>query len=245
MVLIAICDDETMISAELERSLIAIFGEQKVTCEIDVFFSGEDLCRKMASGGHYDLIFLDIEFAKDEINGVEVGRIIRDVHQNHLTSIVYISWEKKYALNLFDLQPFHFLIKPLTHEKLEEVIRKYLKISRLWTEEFTYKKGHDTFKVQIKDMIYLESRDRKLILHLADGKKEECYGSLKEVYTAQLQKFDFLFIHAAYVVNYDYISTVRYKQLFLAGSETPLPISPNRKNDVRQRYMEIMKRRMQ
>ena len=244
MVLIAICDDEITIGAELERALLEIFGLQKVECEIDVFFSGEDLCRKMEAGAHYDLIFLDIEFAKDEANGVEVGRLIRDVHQNHLASIVYISWEKKYALDLFDTQPFHFLIKPLERGKTEEVIRKYLKISGLWAGEFTYKKGHDIFKVSIKDIIFLESRDRKLILHLADGRTEEFYGALKEVYNEQLQRFDFLFIHAAYVVNYDYVTTVKYNQLFFAGSEIPLPISPNRKNEVRQRYMEIMKRRV-
>ena len=244
MVLIAICDDEVTIGAELERALMEIFAQQKIACEIDVFFAGEDLCRKMESGTHYDLIFLDIEFAKDEINGVEVGRLIRDQHQNHLTSIVYISWERKYALDLFDIQPLNFLIKPLAHGKIREVIRKYLKIAGLWAGEFTYKKGHDTFKVQIKDIIYLESRDRKLILHLADGRKEEFYGALKEVYNEQLQKFDFLFIHAAYVVNYDYVTAVKYNQLLLVGSETALPISPNRRNEVRNRYLEIMKKRM-
>jgi len=244
MVMIAICDDEITIGAELERTLIEIFAQQKVKCEIDVFFSGESLCQKMETGVHYDLIFLDIEFAKGEINGVEVGRLIRDVHQNHLASIIYISWEKKYALDLFDIQPFNFLVKPLDRGKIDEAIRKYLKISGLWAGEFTYKKGHDIFKMQIKDIIYLESRDRKLILHLTGGRSEEFYGALKEAYTEQLQRFDFLFIHAAYVVNYDYVTTVKYNQLFLSGSETPLPISPNRKNEVRQRYMEIMKRRV-
>ena len=244
MVLIAICDDEVAICAELERTLIEIFSQQKVEYEIDVFFTGEDLYRKMEAGTHYDLIFLDIEFAEDKASGVEIGHLIRDVHQNHLTSIVYISWEKKYALDLFDIQPFNFLIKPLEHRKIEEIIRKYLKISGLWAGEFAYKKGHDTFKVQIKDVIYLESRDRKLILHLANGRKEEFYGALEEAYNEQLQKFDFLFIHAAYVVNYDYVTTVKYNQLLLAGGEISLPVSPNRKNDVRQRYMEIMKRRV-
>ena len=244
MVLIAICDDEITIGAELERTLMEVFAQQKVECEIDVFFAGDDLCRKMEAGAHYDLIFLDIEFAENETNGVEVGRLIRDTHQDHLASIVYISWEKKYALDLFDIQPFNFLIKPLERGEIEEVIIKYLKISRLWDGNFTYKKGHNTFKVQMKDVIYLESRDRKLILHLAGGKKEEFYGALKEIYNEQLQKFDFLFIHSAYAVNYDYVTTVKYNQLFLAGSETSLPISPNRKNEVRQRYMEIMKRRV-
>ena len=244
MIMVAICDDEIAIGAELERALIEIFNQRKIECEIDVFFTGEDLCRKMESGAHYDLIFLDIEFAKDDVNGVEIGRLIRDEHQNFLTSIVYISWEKKYALDLFDILPLNFLLKPLEREKIEKVIEKYMKIVGLWVGEFTYKKGHDTFKVSIKDIIFLESRDRKLILYLAGGRKEEFYGSLKEVYKEQLQRFDFLFIHAAYVVNYDYVAVVKYNQLFLAGSEMPLPISPSKKNEVRNRYLEIMKKRM-
>ena len=243
MIYIAICDDETKIGAELERTLLDIFNQQKVKCEIDVFFAGDELCRKMNAGAHYDLIFLDIEFAKNEINGVEIGRLIRDAHHNHMVSIVYISWEKKYAMQLFEIRPMDFLIKPLDYEKLEQTVSTYLKVSGLWSREFTYKKGHDTYKVQAKNIIYLESSDRKLILHLSDGRKEEFYGALKEAYNEQLHKLDFLFIHASYVVNYDYVSSVKYNQLLLAEGQVPLPISPNRRSEVRERYYEIMKKR--
>jgi len=243
MVWIAICDDEIKIGAEVECALVEIFDQQKIEYEIDVFFSGEELCRKMESGAHYDLIFLDIQFAEDKLNGVEVGRLIRNAHQNHLVSIVYISWTKKYALDLFDLQPLNFLVKPLARERIEEVIQKYMTIAGLWSKEFTYKKGHDAYKVQTKNIVYIESHGRKLILHLADNKKEEFYGSLKEAYLEQLQKFDFLFIHAAFVVNYDYVAAVKYNQLFLTDYETPLPISPNRRAEIRERYFSIVERR--
>ena len=243
MVYVAICDDETKIGAELERTLIGIFNRLKVECEIDVFFAGDELRRKMEAGMHYDLIFLDIEFAKDGINGVEVGRLIRDTHHNHMVSIVYISWEKNYAMQLFEIRPMDFLIKPLEYEKVEQAIRTYLKIAGLWSGAFTYKKGHNICKIHTKNIIYLESSDRKLILHLADGRKEEFYGSLKEAYNEQLHRFDFLFIHASYVVNYDYIAAVKYNQLFLTESQIPLPISPNRRSDIRERYYEIMKKR--
>jgi len=243
MVYIAICDDETKIGAELERILIDIFNQLKVECEIDVFFTGDELRLKMEAGVHYDLIFLDIEFAKGEINGVEVGRLIRETHRNYIVSIVYISWEKKYAMQLFEIRPMDFLIKPLVCEKVEQTVRIYLRIVGLWSGEFTYKKGHNTCKVQAKNIIYLESSDRKLILHLADGRKEEFYGSLKEAFNEQLQRFDFIFIHASYVVNYDYITAVKYNQLLLTENQISLPISPNKRNEARERYYEIMKKR--
>ena len=243
MLIVAICDDERNIGSELENTLFEIFYKLNIKADIDVFYTGEELRRHIEAGAHYDLIFLDIQFAQSETDGVEVGRFIRDVHHNHLTSIVYISWEKNYAMQLFEIQPLNFLVKPLTDERIEEVVRRFLKISGLWSGTFTYKIGHDNFKVQIKNIVYLESYDRKIIIHLADGRKEEFYGSIKEAYEGQLKQYDFLFIHNAYVVNYDYVAALKFNQVLLAESTTPLPISKHRKNEVRESYYAILERR--
>jgi DNA-binding LytR/AlgR family response regulator len=243
MVMVAICDDDITLGSELERALIDIFNKMQVKHDIEIFINGEELCRHMEAGSHYDLIFLDIEFAKNEINGVEVGRLIREAQQNDLVSIVYISRVKNYAFQLFEVRPLNFLIKPLENDVIEKTIRTYLKIAGLWSGEFSYSIGRDTFKAKVKDILYLESFNKKLILYFSDGRTVEFYGSLKEVYGEQLKKFDFLFIHASYVVNFDYISTISYNQLFLANSATPLPISQGRRNEVREQYCEIMKRR--
>ena len=244
MIRIAICDDEKKIGAELEHALINIFGKLSIKHEIDIFFSGKELFSKMKTETGYDLIFLDIEFAKNEIDGVEVGRQIREICQNYLVSIVYVSWEKKYAMQLFDIQPLNFLVKPLRNDKIEEVIKTYLKITKCWSGEFVYKIGHDTFKVQIKDIIYLESSDKKICMHHANGNKIEFYKPIKEVYTEQLCMFDFLFIHNAYIVNYDYVTSLKFSEVILADEVTSLPISKHRRNEVRERYFEIMKKRM-
>ncbi|MDR2589879.1 MAG: LytTR family transcriptional regulator DNA-binding domain-containing protein, partial [Oscillospiraceae bacterium] len=109
--------------------------------------------------------------------------------------------------------------------------------------DFTYKIGHDDFKVQIKDIVYLESKKRKIALHLADGRKMEFYGMLKEIYHQQLQKFDFLLIHASFAVNYDYISALKYDEVVLANGVTTLPVSRNKRNEVREAYYTIVERR--
>ena len=240
---VAICDDEKRICAEMENGLIDILGRLNIKYEIDVYFTGEQLCAKMENGAHYDLVFLDIEFAQNTINGVEIGKHIREVHRNDMVSIVYISWKMKYSMQLFDIRPLNFLIKPLDYEKVEQVIKTYLNISELWSEDFTYKIGHDTYKVYIKDIVYIQSVKRKLVLQLADGRKQEFYGALKEVYQEQLQRFDFLFIHSAYVVNYDYVATVKYDELILLNNPIALPISQPRRKEVREAYYGIMEKR--
>jgi len=237
----AICDDEMQVSAKLENTLTEILDNQNIKHEIDVYFTGEELWSKMMSGTNYDLIFLDIEFAKNAINGVEVGKLIRDAN-NNAVSIVFISWEAKYSMQLFDIRPLNFLVKPLEHEMIERVVMTFLHIHRLWADDFTYKVGHSVFKLQIKDIIYLESLKRKLFIHLADGRTEEFYGTLKDTYQEQLQRFDFLFIHASYIVNYDFITSVKYNELTLTNNTT-LPISQQRKKEIREKYFSIMKKR--
>ena len=239
---IAICDDEKGIGAALESALLSIFARLGIRCEIDVYFTGEALCAKMESGAHYHLIFLDIEFPESVMTGVEVGRCIRETHHNHTVSIVYISWEMKYSMALFDIRPLNFLIKPLSDAKIESVVKTYLDIAGPLSQDFTYKIGHDIHAVQVKDIVYLQSENRKVILHLADGRKEAFYGVLKDVYEAQLQKFDFLLIHASYAVNYDYIAVAKYGEMVLTAGQS-LPISKPRRSEIRQAYGAIMEKR--
>ena len=240
---VAICDDERGIGAALENALIDMFANMNIQYEIDVYFTGEELCAKMEAGAHYDLIFLDIEFAQNAINGVEVGRHIREAHKNNMVSIVYISWKMKYSMQLFDIRPLNFLIKPLDMDKVKSVVKAFLSMSSGWSQFFLYKVGHSTCKMPIKDIVYFENEKRKVIIHLANGNKEEFYGTLNEVYQEQLQGLDFLFIHTSYVVNFDYIKSVKYREVVLTTGNLPLPISRTKRAEIREVYCAITDKR--
>ena len=243
MIVVAICDDETKVGVELEQALIDIFDKQNIKYEIDVFFTATELYSKMEAGAHYDLIFLDIRFGGTEMNGIEVGRLIREVCHNDTVSIVYMSWwGSQHAMELFDIRSLNLLEKPLENEKIEQVIFTYLRIAELGSKEFVYTKGRDIIKVRLKDIRYLENWKHKVILHFADGRREEFYESLKTAYHEQLKRQDFLFIHSSYVVNYDAVTTMKHNELILADSTT-LPISSHRRREVKEVYHAIAKRR--
>jgi len=240
---IAVCEDQVIVNAMLEETLEDILKKLSIKCEIEIFYSGEKLCKRLEEGQNYNLIFLDIEYGDEKISGVDVGKLIRDTHQNNSVSIVYISWEKKYSLELHNLQPLNFLIKPLEYESIEKVMRKYLDIAGIWSSYFIYKIGYESHRKQIRDISYVESRDRKLILHLADGQQVEFYGALKQEFSEQLQKFDFLFIHAAFAVNYDYIVKYTRETVVMSPSGVTLSVSQGRRSEISKRFLYIANKR--
>jgi len=241
---IAVCDDEEHIRLELESMLEDIYNKLNVRFELTTFSTGAQLYRKMESGVHYDIIFLDIALANDTIDGVEIGKLIREALDNNTVAIIYMSWEKKYALQLFDINPQNFLIKPLDKEKIEKEVRKHLKIAKLWDDDFVYKIGHDIHKVKVMEIIYLESSGRKVIIHLTGGREISFYGTLKTIYDEQLKKHDFLRIHNAYAVNHHFVQSLQYEELVLRDKNISLPISQAKRKEVRDAYMAIRMRQM-
>ena len=101
MLHIAIVDDEAGVCGQIEMLIQEYAEKQKTEIEIDVLFSGEELIRFLSQRKSYDLILLDIELA--ELNGVAVGKIIREKFDDYATKIAYVSGKTHYAMELFQI----------------------------------------------------------------------------------------------------------------------------------------------
>ena len=66
---------------------------------------------------------------------------------------------------------------------------------------------------------------------------------LKNYMKSSLKDLTFFLIRASYAVNYDYVAPMKYKELFLVYKAIPLPISQVNRNDIRERYSEIIRKR--
>ena len=126
---IAVCDDDKETAAQLERYLSDIAADLRLPCAIAVFHSAEHLRRAAQEGTRYDLIYLDIAFAEDEINGVQAGLFIRETCNDYAVSIVYISMTERTFRELNDTHPLYFLEKLLTREQVEKTVKIFLKVS--------------------------------------------------------------------------------------------------------------------
>lgn len=103
---IAVCDDNDAVCSAIENTIDSFFKTESIHYEIDSFQSGEELLEELNDHVKYDLIYLDIELA--QLNGVAVGRYIRENLLDDYTQIAFISAKPSYALELFQIRPIHF-----------------------------------------------------------------------------------------------------------------------------------------
>ena len=88
--------------------------------ELEVYSSGEELICGYEEGNRFDLIYLDIEMKG--IDGIETARWIREQHYHMI--LIYVSSYDTYLKQLFEVEPFRFLQKPVSLEAFEEVFLK-------------------------------------------------------------------------------------------------------------------------
>lgn len=234
MIRIAIVDDENNICSFVEKCLLNLSKEHGILIETDVFYSGEELI-KATKDTFFDVIFLDIKMK--DLSGIDVSRLVRSTMGNEVTQIIYISGNTEYAIEVFEYDPFHFLPKPLSKEKIEKVFMKLIHKLNLKAEVFTYKIKHDTFKVAIKDILYFENHKREIIIHYSD-KEDKFYGSLENI-SQQLSKYSFLLIHKSYLINSIHVRKCTYESVEMSN-HVVLPIAQSKRKEIREKQLQLL-----
>ncbi len=232
---IAICDKSLDVCVILQKAIQALFEKEKKSYDIKYFQEGKTFCRDLMEN-QYDLIFLDIELSGK--NGIEVGRYIRKTLCNEMTEIVYISDYTQYAMELFDIRPLNFLIKPLVEEEIRQVIYKFMYIMEQKMSLFAYKKGRKINQIPLMNIMYFEKEKRKIIITTSMGK--DCfYGAMEDVYE-QLKERRFLFIHKSVIVNFNYVRYIEYEQVCMSNKKI-FSISQSKRKDIYKQALKFYK----
>lgn len=230
MLKVAICDDEKEMIDILTEYVRRAQQEMNIDIYIDEYVESWRLCDRLeAQKASYDLIILDIMMP--EKTGIDVGNLIRNILKDNQTQIAYVSSESKFAMELFNVQPINFFIKPVIYEDVEKVLELTARIVDANRRVFTYVKGKGNYcKKVVGDIMYFESDGRKLTIHTVDG-SEEFYGKINDVYD-ELNAYGFVIIHKSYLVNYIYVDKV-YAEYLVMTNGAKLPISRGNKDDLK------------
>lgn len=217
MFYIAICDDDEVLCNHIESDLL---GSSKTNdIKVNIFYTAEKLYEAMHNGRHYDLIFLDIEFR--EMNGVELGRKIRNELNNNTSQIVYISGNQEYAMDLFSVRPMNFLVKPFSKQELLDNLETAMRLVQSQNNCFECKCDSEWLRIPYNQIMYLESDNRKIKIHTQYDSKT-MYGVLNKV--SDGMPSEFIRVHQSYLVNRIYIRKWKHNEITLVNDEI-VPVS--------------------
>ena len=86
---IGICDDEYSICKEVSQYVNNYFAECEDYADVYMWESGDSLIKDLEGGTVLDILFLDIELP--DMNGISIGRYVREQLKDSALSIVYLS----------------------------------------------------------------------------------------------------------------------------------------------------------
>lgn len=233
---IGICDDDEEIANYIERILLDLSSHEGIPLSVDVFFSGNDLEKEIHSGTIYDLLYLDIQMENGD--GITAAQNIRKTDENVL--FIFVSGYEKYVSDLFRLDVFGFIKKPIDLLKFTEMFTAAAEKISKNTFYFSFCRKNEELKFPCNKILYFESQGRKINFYTQDGKTLSFNGKLSDI-EAELSKgkIPFFRIHQSYLVNYHFIRRRSKTEVTLSNGKT-LPISENKQKEFNLQYSLLL-----
>ena len=227
---IAICDDER---EQLRNTREQIEQQYKsLDMLVETYERGADLLADF-DRIPYDLVVLDIEMP--ECDGISVARALRA--KSDQVAIVFLTSHVEYALKGYEVQALRYLTKPLSGEKLAEVI-SYLTEQQKKEKKLLVRTEEDTVAVRISDILYLEAQNQNIRIVTRQNVYQQRYN-LRD-YEKELSAYHFVRAHRSYLVNLSYISRISNRQIWMDNGEN-LPLSRTREKQVRELLQNYVK----
>ncbi|MEY8390145.1 LytTR family DNA-binding domain-containing protein [Lachnospiraceae bacterium 45-W7] len=233
---IAVCDDEPVVCRQISQQIRNIYP----SFQVQEYFSGEALLKEVLQ---FQIIFLDIRLGG--IDGIETARKIRK--NSSKAVLIFLTALEEYVFQAFDVEAFHYLLKPLKKEKFFQVLELAVKKAEEEQSEkseqserrsIVIKAGAVTRKIKIDQIIYAEVQNRKVTVYTTDGSLEY-YGRISEL-LKELGK-NFICPHRSYLVNFAYVSNYCATSITMDnGAE--ISVAKQRYRTFVQQYFQYIKR---
>ena len=239
MIRIAIVDDERHWIDSINECIVRYSRKYEIDIFVEKYLSCEELLTQYLKGGKFDIVFLDIEFKSegpDIMNGIDFGKRFRDIYKDDNTAIVFVTSYKEYAFDAIKIRPFGYLEKPITYEKICEVIDQCRDSFDRGKKIFRFVSEKTTNGIVVSNIRYFESFGHKIRVHTVHN-TYEFYGKLSDIMRQECLE-DFIQIHKSILVNTNYIERFTSNSVILFGTENiELPISKNKKSEVSEKLL--------
>lgn len=188
----------------------------------------------------FDIVFLATTLL-NRGDGVKLAEKIREYSLE--VAIIFMSDSRDYYKEAFDVFAMSYLLKPVQFRELDCCFTFYTKNKKVERRAswMVKGKGGNWIRLFCRDLVYIESDNREIIIHMADGTSVASYAKLSDV-VEQLPQENFIRCHQSYIVNMFFVSELKSSAFEL--EEGPIPISRKYQKNVKERYYHYMFSRM-
>ena len=211
---ISICDDDAAWRAMLAEMVGSWAAGRQQPVQIEQFESAEELLFKEADKETQRLL-LDIEMKK--MNGVELAGQVR--RENKEMQIVFVTGYMEYIQDGYEVEALHYLLKPVTEEKLFSVLDRAAKRLASLGKSLVLTLRGETVRIPLHEIRYLEVLRNYVTIH---GREDY---EVKQPLHELEENLDDSFCRTgrSYIVNLRFIRRVTKKEVILHdGAEIPL-----------------------
>lgn len=136
---------------------------------------------------------------------------------NDMSSIVYISGDSSSCVKLFESRPINFHQKPLLKNDIFKDINTVMRLSGIKGTRFSFKHDRTIRGIELEKIIYfcMEQKQVKLVTQNSEFIFRD---KLNEIYNG-LPKTQFCRCHKSYIININYIKTIRFDSVELMNGE--------------------------
>lgn len=220
MLEIAICDDDKYELDQLNNMIAKYCNEKNIKIFTSIYEKGEEL---LHSTKKFHIIFLDIQM--DQINGIEVAKIIRSKDKN--VKIIYVTNFSNYQTDAFSVRAFGYVTKPFTYETICKQLDDAIEYTKMEKDKinFTFDTNLGIKTLNLEDIYYFESCDHKIEI-VAKDRTYKINDSITNI-IHNFKRYGFSMPHKSFVVNLYYVSSIKGYDVSLTSGDL-IPISQKR-----------------
>ena len=179
---------------------------------VSVFDDGARIVEKYTPV--YDILLLDIEMS--EMDGMAAARRIRE--RDDKVVIVFITAAPQYAISGYEVRALSYLLKPLPWFAFSQELKKSIDmVRRNGDDSMLIETGNGQMRLNLADILYLESIRHTIVIHTLDG-KYSINGTLKDM-EAKLADRHFFRSNSCYLVNLKHVTGVADQDCIMSDDE--------------------------
>lgn len=227
---ILLCDDDSAFLKQLHSEVARAFSRLNRNVSITAFSSPSDISQEQLA--QCDIVFLDIDYEREDQNGIDLARRLRQV--NSQARLFFVTNYVDYAPTGYEVQAFRYILKRDMCQVLERYILQAMENIAEGQEYLRLRDNDLLIDLPLEQVSYLEVMDHYVSVHAVE-KVYTLAASLSSL-EKELETHGFLRIHNSYLVNMRCIYKFRSRECLLVDGTT-LAVSAKNYSQQKEKYL--------